>query len=211
MTDARHEIPQELGYSPRRRRGYAMYNVTHSDPVARVIKTFEARPESHFISPDLKTNPVHNGVVKTGGTLLGPHFTLQYGADVSRFPHGEELVEWQKITNSEKFSIDCTQGLDLAEDAALKITGVHVFRTPAKDDYPAYCCVVLKIKPTDNLMALRRILYETLPSFDSYPEYNPHVTVGYFKPEFVDDIVAALASAVGQHVTITGPLALDLQ
>jgi hypothetical protein len=212
MSSSHHDLPAGLGYSPKGSRGYAMYPVEHSPKVVDLIETLAALPQAAFVSPDLENNPLHNGVVKAGGKVLGPHFTLQYSADLSRLLEPTEgvdpdlavLVAWRKLLTDPLF------GVELDGKLELEIVGVKTFSTPAKEDYPAYCCVALEIKSSALLLKRRRRLYETLPSFDSYPDYTPHVTVGYFLPEYAGSVSDLLKGAIGEPVTISGDIVLDM-
>ena len=71
----------------------------------------------------------------------------------------------------------------------LRVLGWEIFESPYEDE--PYECVVAKVH-SSNLEKLHNT-FGMLPNISTYPNYNPHVTVGYFNKGFWNEGIAELA------------------
>lgn len=116
-----------------------------------------------------------------------PHITLFYGflQEASCFtPHIEHLLEDTAISS-------------------IEIEDIDYFDSPYEDE--PYYCVVAKVKKTEGLLYAHNKM-KLLPNIQTYPDYKPHVTLGYIvKNENIRDrfIAHMKDQLVGKTLAVT--------
>jgi hypothetical protein len=111
------------------------------------------------------------------------HVTIRYGflPDVS-------ALDLHKVAN------------DVHIPEKLSITGYEIFLSPYDDEDADYECVVALIDPTELNDA--NLQFGVLPNINTYPEFKPHVTIGYFYKGAWDSDLAAYY--LTEHVNTLG-------
>jgi 2'-5' RNA ligase len=81
--------------------------------------------------------------------------------------------------------------------SAVKVDHLEVF--PGKeDDGTEYSCIVAVLDATDLVEANSRL--RLLPHIDTFPEYKPHMTLAYVKPEATTEFLENFAHLVGSQI-----------
>ena len=108
------------------------------------------------INPD---DVYHHPTDPSYGLEDNPHVTLKFGL------HPEiEDSQIEEIVNKFK-----------GQNLSLDILGIYSFKNKDFD------VVKFSVNPTNQIKAINQELSK-LPNSDQYPDYNPHITVGYVKP-----------------------------
>lgn len=89
-----------------------------------------------------------------------PHITLLWGI------HNDEIIDKGIIHNM----------LQEIPRMKLKTRKIEIF---PGDETKFYDVVKFTIEPTDKLLEIRKQFEEELPNTQTYPDYNPHVTIAY--------------------------------
>lgn len=80
----------------------------------------------------------------------------------------------------------------------VRIVDIGVF-PGTDDDGTKYSCIVAHLRASDDLVEAHDRL-RLLPHIDTFPEYKPHMTIAYVKPEATTEWLEQLSSWVGSVV-----------
>ena len=190
-------------YGPNR--GYCMVTVRPNDAYNRLVDSVDRK----WLCKD------SNGVLPRDGALVtrtddccGPHYTLQARVltefitdQMKSLPVASMGDEWRRIydelvrvyTASNKQP--CIRPIsDIDTCVALQ---PFTFKTgPTEAEPEGYVCMGYKVQVGDNVKNIRKFLHEHFPDFNGFPTWQPHVTLGYFLPQYEEDVRKLLTESL---------------
>lgn len=157
-------------------------------PILREMEAFQILEDNQYDSP-------HTSFVS--GIALDWHITVKYGL----------INANQEAVNN----VILKTNLPEMQFQYVETSMVEVWDKIDKDGTP-YECIVKKIKQwhyddlVESYEALRdwHIQFSVLPNVDTFPMYEAHVTLGYFKPGTWDSVKGSLYKYLRDDIRITG-------
>lgn len=183
--------------------GYCLLPVTHTDAIAEAINNLN--PDHQYISENSK-NSFIKGIVRKTDDSVGPHITLASNV----FPHFDQdkdkdyttlqLAElWESRIHTDITNTVYTPG------EPCKIKSVELWQSRDPDEN--YACVCFKVEVGPHTQKFHEYLDAQFASFHFFGSWNPHVTIGYFKPEHAEAIKDQMQAFIGEDLkTTTKPM-----
>lgn len=118
----------------------------------------------------------------------GAHVTVKYGFLQKAYTSQMEAAVHQLMA-------------DYEPGMTLRVGGVEIFAEPAVSEL-GYACIVARIddEPLRNWNAALSML----PHVDTYPDYKPHLTLGYVQKHLAADVRREFFARMPRYVTTTG-------
>jgi hypothetical protein len=178
-----HQFPQvyaALGYDLTKL-GCIMLPIVQDDDLRRIVAD-TINPEDTYTSDNLSHTWI-NGIVTDTAHLTILYGLLRSGMELKQ--HVDTLLDDGKAVPNE-----------------ILIADVGSFDSPY-DDEPYYC-LIAHAQLTDNLLAAHTRL-TFLPHIDTFPGYEPHITLAYIKKDNAkrDGYVAALNEKLSGMILTT--------
>lgn len=143
-----------------------------------VMLTVEKIPVADWLPPEWAYHAMRPELAHVDGLNSGDHVTLLYGllqnANAVRFAVDEVLTGW-----------DCPE---------IELGAIDVFPSPFADE--PYSCIVARVNDYEKKLWDAHTRLSLLPHINTFPEYKPHLTLGYVKSGRVDDAVQTLRPLV---------------